>query len=175
MATVRSEILAARRQRGMDGRRDSRLRAAAADALAAGGKGNTAIGYADNADSGMGLTTFGGQTVDSNSILLRYTISGDANLDGTVGLSDFLALRKNFGLASNATWDEGDFDYDGKVNLNDFLILRSTLPENRFPRGFSAPAQPRRCCRWQARLSPRFLSRRPAPFFWRHWLPSAVR
>ena len=72
----------------------------------------------------MALTTFGSQSVNSNSILARYTLLGDANLDGKVNLSDFLALRHNFGLTSSATWDQGDFDYDGKVNLNDFLILR---------------------------------------------------
>ena len=98
---------------------------AAADAIAAIGKGNTAVGFAGNADFGMGLTSFGGVAVNPSSILLRYTLLGDANLDGKVDISDFTLLRHSFGMTSHATWDEGDFDYDGKVDINDFLILRA--------------------------------------------------
>jgi len=122
--TIRSQILAASASGAWTGNGITSS-VAATEALASGGKGNTAIGYANNGDPGMGLTTFGGQSVNANSALVRYTVLGDANLDGKVDLSDFLALRQNFGVAGNATWDQGDFDYDGKVDLNDFLILRS--------------------------------------------------
>lgn len=98
---------------------------AAADFAANGASAQTAVGFADNADFGMGLTTFGGRTVDSNSLLMRYTVYGDANLDGKVDLADFALLKHGFGITSGATWDEGDFNYDGKVNLADFAILRS--------------------------------------------------
>jgi hypothetical protein len=53
---------------------------------------------------------------------------GDANLDGTVNLSDFLVLRRNFGN-NDATYIEGDFNVDGTVNLSDFLILRRNFGE----------------------------------------------
>jgi acetyl esterase/lipase len=49
-------------------------------------------------------------------------LPGDANGDGSVNLSDFLVLRRNFG--SSGGFDDGDFNGDGTVNLSDFLILR---------------------------------------------------
>ncbi len=42
----------------------------------------TAVGYGDNTD--LGITTFGGRTVDPSSVLLKYTWYGDNNLDGKV-------------------------------------------------------------------------------------------
>ena len=40
----------------------------------------TALGYAEA--SFLGVTSFGGLPVDSSSVLIRYTLSGDANIDG---------------------------------------------------------------------------------------------
>jgi hypothetical protein len=55
-------------------------------------------------------------------------LPGDANLDGIVDLSDFLALRRGFGL-DDATPAQGDFDLDGDVDLSDFLVLRRNFGE----------------------------------------------
>ena len=46
---------------------------------------------------------------------------GDANFDGSVTFSDFLALSASFG--SQGGWAEGDFNGDGRVGFPDFLIL----------------------------------------------------
>jgi hypothetical protein len=53
------------------------------------------------------------------------TTFGDATLDGRVDLSDFGALRANFGDAGG--WAEGDFNGDGVVNLADFGMLRQNF------------------------------------------------
>jgi hypothetical protein len=84
----------------------------------------TAIGLAEA--SAIGVTTFGGQSVDSSSLLLRYTYVGDANLDGVVNALDFNALATNFG-ASGKAWFNGDFNYDGTVNTLDFTSLASNF------------------------------------------------
>jgi hypothetical protein len=65
---------------------------------------------------------FAGEQVDNTSVLLSYTLYGDANLDGAVNLNDFNRLAANFG-GSGKFWFEGDFDYDGLVNLEDFNRL----------------------------------------------------
>ncbi len=80
----------------------------------------TALGYAEA--SAIGATMVGDQTLDSTSLLVRMTLSGDANLDGTVNASDFDALAANYGSTSKI-WDQGDFNYDGTVNVIDFNML----------------------------------------------------
>jgi len=42
------------------------------------------------------LAAFSGQTVGSSSLLVRYTLNGDANLDGFVNSQDFTALAGKF-------------------------------------------------------------------------------
>jgi len=56
---------------------------------------------------------------------LAGTISGDANLDGTVQFSDFLALSGGFGMPGG--WADGDFDGDGDVQFADFLSLSANF------------------------------------------------
>ena len=70
--------------------------------------------------------TFSGVSVDDTAVLIKFTRYGDANLDGTVNLSDFNALASNFGQ-SNRFWRQGDFNYDGTVNLIDFNRLASNF------------------------------------------------
>lgn len=90
----------------------------------------TAIGYAE-ASTLHKSGTFFGQPIGSNAILMRYTYSGDANLDGVVNSLDLNAVATNFG-SSSTEWDQGDFTYDGIVNLLDFNALAmnfgSSLP-----------------------------------------------
>jgi autotransporter-associated beta strand protein len=79
----------------------------------------TALGYAEA--SALGISTFAGQSVDDDAIVVRYTLQGDANLDGTVNALDFNAVASNFGSA--APWNGGDFNYDGTVNAQDFTAI----------------------------------------------------
>jgi T5SS/PEP-CTERM-associated repeat protein len=62
----------------------------------------------------------------SGGVEVAYTLLGDANLDGTVGLADWNILFNNFGK-TNATWDEADFNYDGTVSLADFNVLNNNF------------------------------------------------
>ena len=52
---------------------------------------------------------------------LAGTFFGDADLDGSVQFSDFLALSSSFGAPGG--WAEGDFDGNGTVEFPDFLRL----------------------------------------------------
>ena len=64
---------------------------------------------------------FAGQPVDATSVLLAYTLPGDANLDFRVDIADFSALAAAFNTPSR--WRQGDFDYDGTTNIADFSLL----------------------------------------------------
>jgi hypothetical protein len=79
-----------------------------------------ALGYADSADPGnpAGLAP--------GTIEIKYTLLGDANLDGVVNGTDFGILAANFGQQVGG-WDQGDFNYDGVVNGTDFGALAANF------------------------------------------------
>jgi hypothetical protein len=54
---------------------------------------------------------------DWSQPIIPCQLAGDANMDGTVNLSDLGTLIDNFGKPGN--WLAGDFNYDGKVDLGD--------------------------------------------------------
>jgi hypothetical protein len=60
-------------------------------------------------------------------VLVRYTLLGDANLDGTVNFTDLVALAQNYNTvvsaATDGWWSAGDFTYDGLANFNDLVKL----------------------------------------------------
>lgn len=73
------------------------------------------LGYADGKDGVVnGLT--------SGEIEVKYTLYGDANLDGVVNGSDFSILAANFGQGST-NWDQGNFLFTPSVNGSDFAVL----------------------------------------------------
>jgi PEP-CTERM motif len=78
-----------------------------------------AVGYADGADGVV-------SGLSSGQIELKYTLYGDANLDGVVSGDDFSILVGNLGK-SDAAWDKGDFNYDGVVSGDDFSLLVGNL------------------------------------------------
>jgi hypothetical protein len=80
------------------------------------------IGYVDNA-VGTPRTTFGGVNVDASSLLIAFTVGGDANLSRTADFADLVLLAQNYNLATGATWQLGDFNYDAKVDFADLVIL----------------------------------------------------
>jgi hypothetical protein len=100
-----------------------------------------AIGVVDNRLTHY--TTFGGAAVDDNSILVRATYEGDADLSGAVDFLDYGAI--NFAYATNnpesgpppevpmTGWQNGDFDYDGDITFLDYgwinFTYASTHPE----------------------------------------------
>jgi hypothetical protein len=81
---------------------------------------STALGFAEATDLFSAFpATFRGQPIDSSSVLIRYTLVGDANLDGTVDSTDFNALAASFG-AAGTRWSLGDFNYDQSTDTLDF-------------------------------------------------------
>ena len=73
------------------------------------------LGYADSADHVVnGLA--------DNTVLVKFALDGDTNLDGTVNFDDLVRLVRHYGM-TNANWDDGDFNYDGKVFFDDFVLL----------------------------------------------------
>jgi hypothetical protein len=86
--------------------------------ITSSGTATTRIGYGDNAV--LGKTTFAGQSVDTSSILIKFTYAGDADLDGDADGVDIGTWATNFtgelGGSGSAVWTQGDWDYDGDVD-----------------------------------------------------------
>ena len=69
-------------------------------------------------------TEFGGEPVGLNSILVKYTWNGDANLDGVVNADDYFLIDSGY-ITQKRGWYNGDFNYDGMVNADDYFLIDS--------------------------------------------------
>jgi hypothetical protein len=115
------------------------------------------LGYATA--SSLGLASFDGQPVSGATVLVRYTTTGDANLDGVVNALDFNALATNFGQTPGSdVWTQGDFNYDGVVNTLDFTQLAGNFGQVLASPPLLATLVPEPCS--AALLGLLFLSRR---------------
>ena len=81
------------------------------------------------------FTRFGGQSVNTNSILVTRALAGDANLDNTVNNTDLVALLTHFTLTGQ-TQATGDFNGDGTVNNTDLVALLTDYGQG-LPGGFA--------------------------------------
>jgi hypothetical protein len=71
-------------------------------------------------------TTFTGQAVDANSILVKTTYSGDADLSGMVSFDDYSYVDASFFGTLDPEeygWLAGDFDHDGDVDFEDYALI----------------------------------------------------
>ncbi|CAN5611012.1 hypothetical protein BH09PLA1_BH09PLA1_12340 [soil metagenome] len=72
--------------------------------------------------SGVQTASFGGQTVDATSVLVKFTYYGDTDLNGIVNFDDYSRTDQGF-LNSRQGWFNGDFDYNGVVNFDDYSLI----------------------------------------------------
>jgi hypothetical protein len=131
LATIEAAILSGRAGGAWTGTGITSSNAAANSAV-------TGIGFAEAGD--LSLTTFGGQTVDADTVVFGYTRLGDANLSGTTDIGDFSILAANFNTAGK--WSKGDFNYDQSVDIGDFSILAANFNQSApasLPRGAAVP------------------------------------
>jgi hypothetical protein len=91
----------------------------------------------------QGPLTFMGERVEDHSALFRFTLLGDANLDGNVNFHDLVRLAQNYGQPSRG-WAFGEFTADDEVNFADLVALAQnygdslpTPPIAGAPAGFS--------------------------------------
>jgi len=86
------------------------------------------LGYLDG-----NIDTADSAEVAPNQIVVKYTLVGDANLDGIVNFTDFATVLKNFDQAGT-DWAQGNFEYASNspsiaaTNFNDFAdVLKNFL------------------------------------------------
>jgi len=93
---------------------------------------NLAVGYADNEDlaavrASGSYTTFGGQNVASNTVLVQLTRGADATMDGVVDGQDVAIIGTHFQKPGSGQWCFGDFDYSGTCDGSDVSVLGTTF------------------------------------------------
>ena len=122
-ATIRAQIIAGRGGSGL-GKTWNGLGITSSQA-AADPVNSSSVGYAVNGTMPLGaLATFRGQAVDASTVLVRYTRTADANLDGVVNNDDVTIVGANYAPGfAKPRWDLGDFDYNGFVDNDDVTLL----------------------------------------------------
>jgi hypothetical protein len=96
------------------------------------------FGYASGSDPNLNPILSGslsGQSYDADSVLVKFTYRGDADLDGDSDLDDLGYWANSFtgdlglGPLANPTtlWTQGDWDYDGDTDLDDLGFWSSTF------------------------------------------------
>jgi hypothetical protein len=83
------------------------------------------LGFAENAALPLGpYTTFRGQSIDDTTVLIAYTRTGDANLDGLVNDDDVTIVGATYApTETRPHWALGDFDFNGFVDDDDVTLL----------------------------------------------------
>jgi hypothetical protein len=85
-----------------------------------------AIGYLYNQNpynpSKVIDSQFDGQTVDTTDTLVKYTLYGDADLNGIVNVADYAMIDNGFNTRATG-WTNGDFNYDNTINGDDYSLI----------------------------------------------------
>jgi uncharacterized protein YjbI with pentapeptide repeats len=140
--TVRQQILTGRGAPGLGGKWNGPgITSSTAAAANAAKPDSRSVGYAENDAMPLGaLTTFRGEPVDDNSILMAFTRTGDANLDGVVNDDDVTIVGATYapGVAQ-PSWALGDFDYNGFVDDDDVTLLGAFYDPSAAPLALAAP------------------------------------
>jgi predicted carbohydrate-binding protein with CBM5 and CBM33 domain len=79
-----------------------------------------AVGIAEASSIGS-PATFMGMPIDATTTILRYTLKGDADVNGTVDFQDLVSLAQHYNAAG--TWRDGDSDHSGTVDFADLVPL----------------------------------------------------
>jgi hypothetical protein len=125
-ATLRSQLLAGRGGAGLGKTWNGLgITSSAAQAANTAEPESRSIGFAENSSLPLGsYATFRGQTVDDTSVLMAFTRTGDANLDGVVNDDDVTIVSATYAPGvPQPSWALGDFDYNGFVDDDDVTLL----------------------------------------------------
>ena len=83
-----------------------------------------AVALNDRGDGTPLFTTFRAEPVDVNSVIVRHTFNGDANLDGIISSDDYFRIDSGF-LAQpvNPMYAQGDFNFDDAITSDDYFQI----------------------------------------------------
>jgi hypothetical protein len=77
-------------------------------------------------DRGDGTVVRGelaGESVDTNTILIKWTYNGDSDLSGALDADDYAKIDAAYGSAIAASYYTGDFDYSQRRDGDDYFLI----------------------------------------------------
>jgi hypothetical protein len=87
----------------------------------------TTLGVAEASDvlglAGSDTALWGGFTVNATCVLVKYTYTGDANLDGVIDPDDHALFDFNDVNPNAHNYFNGDFNFDGDINADDAALM----------------------------------------------------
>ena len=96
----------------------------------------------DRGDGTTVLAQIDGQTVDANTILIKYTYNGDADLSGAITADDYALIDAGFANRATAKgFRNGDFDYTGSINADDYFLIDQAMSTPGSPLAAAASAE----------------------------------
>jgi autotransporter-associated beta strand protein len=125
---VRQQIIAGRGGVSIVGDWSGRgITSSAAAATNRNSAGARSVAYANNGKLPLGpYFSYRGSSLDDTSILITFTRTGDANLDGVVNDADVTIVSATYAPGiSQPFWSYGDFDYNGFVDDDDVTLLNA--------------------------------------------------
>jgi hypothetical protein len=72
--------------------------------------------------------SFSGETVDATAVLIKFSYTGDADLDGRLTTNDYFVIDAGF-LNASRFWIHGDFDFNCHVNGDDYFWIDSNYAD----------------------------------------------
>lgn len=80
-----------------------------------------------NGTAGVPLfDTIGGRLVSATSVLIKYSLNGDINLDGVIDIADYFRIDSGF-IAQRRGYHNGDLNLDGVINIDDYFLIDSAF------------------------------------------------
>jgi hypothetical protein len=87
-----------------------------------------AVAVNDKGSGALLYSSFDGEIVDANSILVKYTYNGDADLNGKIDADDYFLIDKGF-ASQLGGYRNGDFDQNGVVDADDYFLIDRAFAE----------------------------------------------
>jgi hypothetical protein len=73
--------------------------------------------------TGTQTAMFSGQTVDATAVLVKYTYTGDVNLEGTLDGADYGVIDNWVQFPGTNRYENGDFNFDGVIDGADYGLI----------------------------------------------------
>ena len=77
--------------------------------------------------TGNQTATWNGQTIDTTTVIVKYTYAGDLNLDGRVDAQDYGIIDNWVQFPGANGYANGDINYDGVIDAVDYGIIDNTI------------------------------------------------